>query len=269
MSPNIVRVTVAALFAAAALLYVRWSRDQARNAPVAPKINCLNNLRQIGLAFRSWSVNHDGQYPFNVSTNSGGTRELVSLGGDGFDVNTALHFQVLTNEDELRTPILLVCPQDQSKKPASKFSELRPENVTYRLRTAKIDRDSPKQILAVCPVDGNTLYLGVADSKGFARVDDLNSPKETRKMATIPDGSQSPIMTTPVSKEDITRMIEADGGIRFPSHEIRMTPSGLSGSLNGGVIVNVGGDPRNGASWKYDLVFGPDSQLAFYLRGAN
>lgn len=79
MSPNIVRVAVAGLLAGAALLYVRWSREQARNAPVAPPINCLNNLRKIGLALRSLSVNHDGQYSFNLSTNEGGTRELVAL----------------------------------------------------------------------------------------------------------------------------------------------------------------------------------------------
>ena len=44
-------------------------------------------------------------------------------------------------------------------------------------------------------------------------------------------------------------------------------PSGYSGALNGGAIVNVGGNPDNAASWKYDMVFGADGRLVYYLRG--
>jgi len=115
----------------------------------------------------------------------------------------------------------------------------------------------------------NGITLGVRDSKGSVRVDYLNDPHQTGKMAVLPDGAKAPIMETPVTREEVAQMIEAAGGSRFPAQEIRMTPSALSGSLNGGVLVHVGGDPDNGASWKYDMVFGPDGKLAYYLKGVD
>ena len=60
---------------------------------------CSNNLKQIGLAFRTWAIDNDGQFSFNVSTNAGGTMELCVRGSDGFDTNAALHFQVMSNEN--------------------------------------------------------------------------------------------------------------------------------------------------------------------------
>jgi hypothetical protein len=53
----------------------------------------------------------------------------------------------------------------------------------------------------------------------------------------------------------------------FPPAEIRIIPTAFSSSMNGGVHVNVGGDPNNAASWKYTLVFDPDGKLSYYCRG--
>ncbi|HET7623908.1 MAG TPA: hypothetical protein VFM25_01495 [Verrucomicrobiae bacterium] len=113
----------------------------------------------------------------------------------------------------------------------------------------------------------NGITLGVQDKKGVARVDYLNAPKQTRKMAMVPNGDDVPITTSPVQREEVMKMIQADGGGQFDPSEIRLIPTGLSGALNGGVIVSVGGDPNNSASWKFDMVFGPDDKLAYYLRG--
>jgi hypothetical protein len=135
----------------------------------AQKISCINNLKQIGLAFRIWEGDHGDQYPFNISTNAGGTLELCALGKDGFDRNTFLHFKAMRGDDYLRAPLLLVCPQDRSKKAATNWASLGPENVTYRLRSGKNVSDAnPHAILAVCPVDGNILYCDgtVSDKAG-------------------------------------------------------------------------------------------------------
>jgi hypothetical protein len=140
------------------------------------------------------------------------------------------------------------------------------EDVTLGSFVERIGRDSSynEYIFVV-----NGMTLGVRDSKGVAQVDYLNDPQQTRKLAVLPQGAEHPVVASPVTREEVLNLIEADGGTRFPPHEIRMAPSGLSGSLNGGVLVNVGGDPRNGASWKYDMVFGPDGKLAYFLRGAH
>ena len=114
-------------------------------------------------------------------------------------------------------------------------------------------------------VDGIT--LGIQDAKGVARVDYLNAPKETGKMALLPTGKESPISTAPVSKDELVKLLLAEGGTLFKPNDIRLIPSGYSGALNGGAIVNVGGNPDNAASWKYDMVFGADGRLVYYLRG--
>lgn len=113
-------------------------------------------------------------------------------------------------------------------------------------------------------IDGIT--LGVEDKSGVARVDYVNNPQNTRKMMQT-GSDETPIVQVPVSRDEIATMLEKEGGRRFAPHDIRMTPSGLSGGLNGGVIVDVGGNPENGASWDYEMVFAPDGKLAFYLRG--
>ena len=117
---------------------------------------CSNNLKQIGLSFRVWAIDNDGQFPFNVSTNAGGAMEFCVRGRDGFDSNAALHFQVMSNE--LSTPILLVCPKDWSTKPATGFYKLQANNVSYRLYSGtNLNESNPNAVLAVCPFDGNTL----------------------------------------------------------------------------------------------------------------
>jgi hypothetical protein len=122
------------------------------------KVTCVNNLKQIGLAFRTWAIDHDGQFPFNVSTNAGGSGELCAVGPDGFDANAALHFQTLVSGTEVGPPGIVICPKDTTKTPAATFSQLSPENLTYRLRTGtNVSELSPREVLLVCPIDGNRL----------------------------------------------------------------------------------------------------------------
>jgi hypothetical protein len=77
-------------------------RTQARSA----RINCVNNLKQIGLSFRTWALDNGDKYPMQVSVTNGGTMELVST-GSVFSV-----FQVMSNE--LGTPKLLICPEENN-----------------------------------------------------------------------------------------------------------------------------------------------------------
>jgi len=155
-------LAAAVLLIAAYLSHGYWGKADAASPQ---KVACLENMEQIGLAFRTWSVDHGDRLPFQVSTNSGGTLELCDRDSDGFDKNAFLHFAVASNE--LSTPKILVCPGDHSKRPATDFGILRASNVTYRLRSgSNVNYTNPAEVLAVCPIDGNTLYCNGAVKEG-------------------------------------------------------------------------------------------------------
>jgi len=119
-------------------------------------IICMNNMKRLGLAFLTWAVQNEGDYPFNVSTNKGGTLELCLVGSDGFDRNAAFHFQVMSNE--LSILEILVCPGDSGKTPALDFLSLRPANVSYRLRSGtSISGTNRQEVPAVCPIHNYVL----------------------------------------------------------------------------------------------------------------
>jgi competence protein ComGC len=121
----------------------------------AEEISCANNMKMIGLSFRTWAIDHNDKFPFNVSTNLGGTLELCAPGPDGFDKNAAMHFLVMSNE--LNSPSILVCPAD--KRPAAMdWAHLGAANVTYQVRSGEGVADAdPGQVLAVCPIHNNVL----------------------------------------------------------------------------------------------------------------
>ena len=93
----------------------------------AQKINCTNNLKQIGLSFRSWATDNNDHTPMAVSTVSGGANEYVShmtanTPGAKTEANPYwpwYSFMVMSNE--LSTPKILICPSDPSKVAAQTF----------------------------------------------------------------------------------------------------------------------------------------------------
>jgi len=77
----------------------------------AQRINCTNNLKQVGLAVRQWAMDNNDLYPSRVQ-GAGGTRFVnPDLGGASLCVGVATAtwglFNVLSNE--LNTPKVLYC----------------------------------------------------------------------------------------------------------------------------------------------------------------
>jgi hypothetical protein len=145
-----------------------------------------------------------------------------------------------------------------------KHVPLNPDNVTPDKLAERVGRNTSYNEY-VFVVDGIT--LGVREKKSIVEVDYLNAPKQTQQLAKLPDGSQVPIINSPVSREEILQILKAEGGTQFQPNEVRIIPTGLSGSLNGGAFVNVGGDPERGGTWKYDMVFDSEGKLGYYLKG--
>jgi prepilin-type N-terminal cleavage/methylation domain-containing protein len=88
------------------------------------KINCVNNLKQIGLSFRIWEGDNGDNYPMKISVTNGGAMELAVAG------NVSAIFRVMSNE--LSTPKILFCPQDTTRHYASNFTtDLNSQTISY------------------------------------------------------------------------------------------------------------------------------------------
>jgi prepilin-type N-terminal cleavage/methylation domain-containing protein len=106
-----------------------------RSRVPSKKLGCANNLKQVGLAARTWAIDNNGQFPMQVSVTNGGTMELV---GSGL---VFPHFQAMSNE--LSTPKILVCPNDEQRANATIFgSGLSDQNISYFLNVDAIPDNS-------------------------------------------------------------------------------------------------------------------------------
>jgi prepilin-type N-terminal cleavage/methylation domain-containing protein len=86
----------------------------------AQRINCVSNLKQIGLAFRIWEGDNGDKYPMSVSTNQGGAEERVASGQNTLKpVAGGFIYAWIVMSNELSAPKLLLCPSDATHTTAA------------------------------------------------------------------------------------------------------------------------------------------------------
>jgi prepilin-type N-terminal cleavage/methylation domain-containing protein/prepilin-type processing-associated H-X9-DG protein len=80
----------------------------------AQQIACVNNLKQVGLAFREWEGDNNDRFPMSVSFAQGGAQDYVYAGGNApsQNYNVGTVFGVMSNE--LSTAKIVYCPADSS-----------------------------------------------------------------------------------------------------------------------------------------------------------
>ena len=84
----------------------------------AQKINCVNNLKEVGIAFRIWEGDNNDKYPMQVSYTAGGASDYCdhgsstsgTLSASGTPYAPGMVFLVMSNE--LATAKILFCPSD-------------------------------------------------------------------------------------------------------------------------------------------------------------
>ena len=80
----------------------------------AQRIYCVNNLKQIGLAFRIWEGDSGNKFPMEISATNANAMESITSG------RAYLLWQIMSNE--LGTPKILYCPADTAKAAATNFT---------------------------------------------------------------------------------------------------------------------------------------------------
>ena len=95
----------------------------------AQSVQCVNNLKQIGLAARKWANDHQNVFP----------PDFISM------------------KDELATPKILFCPADAAAIRVTEWSQLNPSSISYRFLNANGNENDPTKLLAECPIHGHVV----------------------------------------------------------------------------------------------------------------
>jgi hypothetical protein len=97
----------------------------------AQSINCVSNLKQIGLGARMWALDHNDTFPPDF----------------------------LSMSNELISPKILVCPADSSKVKVLDWSQASANNITYEYLAPGIKATgNEKMPIFRCPIHGNVCF---------------------------------------------------------------------------------------------------------------
>jgi len=93
---------------------------------------CLDNLKMVGLAYRTWPQSQSDHYPQAIEVKYGGSKEWVTGG------QLCQHFSTMSYE--LRTPRILFCPADYQRRASDSFGPgFNNTNISYFVGLDAVD----------------------------------------------------------------------------------------------------------------------------------
>jgi prepilin-type N-terminal cleavage/methylation domain-containing protein/prepilin-type processing-associated H-X9-DG protein len=140
----LVVIAVITILSAVSLSAVASAKSRAQ------RVTCSNNLKQVGLSFRTWAIAHNGNMPQTLAASQGGdaddvgyrtltTSQKVYNANGGYVTGSrgvSMIFLVMSNE--LSTPKILFCPAEYEsayRQAASTFAGVQPPTSTNSLYT--------------------------------------------------------------------------------------------------------------------------------------
>src|SRR4051812_38078071 len=87
------------------------------------RMQCMSNLKEVGLAIRTFSNDHQDKFPWAVPKARGGSLEYAG------STEVFRHFLAVSNE--LTSPKVLCCPKDRERSKQSQWNYVSNPNVSY------------------------------------------------------------------------------------------------------------------------------------------
>ena len=131
-------IEVLAVIAVTAILAAMWLLSLASSRP-SNRIRCINNLRQIDIAFLMYEGDFGGKYPMQASVVNGGTSEFA------YTSHVFPHYEKIQKYiSGQQFYNLLVCPSDKSRKASTNAEAFTDLNISYFLNV-DCTTNSPSQ----------------------------------------------------------------------------------------------------------------------------
>ena len=120
----------------------------------AQRIQCVSNMKQIGLGLRMWANDHGDVMPPDF----------------------------LTAQNELNSPKILACPSDSARtKRLGTWTGFTPADATYEFLTPNISqREPPRTIMTRCPIHGT---IGLLDGSVHQNLGNLSIGTKNGRLA--------------------------------------------------------------------------------------
>jgi prepilin-type N-terminal cleavage/methylation domain-containing protein len=134
-------IEVLVVIAVVAVLFSLVIPSLAKSKAKAQRIQCNGFLKNVGLAFRIFSTDMTNYFPFQLSTNFGGSREYLSEASQLWR-----QFAVISNE--LSIPVIVRCPADRERSEVRDWSSFsNNQHLSYFLGLGASE-ENPQSILS-------------------------------------------------------------------------------------------------------------------------
>ncbi len=192
-------VIIGILVILSSIIGVPTHRDKEK----AQLLNCLNNLKQVGMAYKIWATDNGGKFPMELSVTDGGTMELMGA-EDAWRT-----YQVMSNE--LSTTKILFCPSDEERPVwATNFSADLKGKISYFIGL-DAETNLPKTLLS-----GD---------------DNLSNAMRSVEAGQINLASNAPIAWTDARHHSIGSVVFSDGNVQWLNNSnlvVRFRQTGLT-----------------------------------------